>query len=171
MRPSPSPSNPPSSATSGLSVHVSAVKFQDVNNCSIPSIIPSPSVSTLFGSEVHPVKLTWSEVMKEPNENSTVFPGHCCRANAEPTVVTNHCGDDRFWSVSLYSGAIALYSSQLAIPSSSASSHRSAGSKGFRVHASSRTFHRANQTSQPSGIPSESESAFNGSEDPTSVRD
>ena len=65
--------------------------------------------------------------------------------------------------------SMRLYSSQLVIPSSSASSHRSLGCNGLSVHSSSMTFHRANQISQPSGIPSSSESALNGSVEPFSI--
>ena len=58
ISPSASPSKSPSPATNGLRVQVSAVRFHEVNNCSMPSIMPSPSVSTLFGSHVHPVRFT-----------------------------------------------------------------------------------------------------------------
>ena len=55
--PSLSLSNVPSPATTGFRVHVSAERFHAVKSNSSPSMIPSPSVSTLFGSPVGPVKL------------------------------------------------------------------------------------------------------------------
>ena len=54
--PSWSESNRPSPGTNGLRVHVCAEEFHVVNSNSTPSIIPSPSVSTLFGSPVIPVR-------------------------------------------------------------------------------------------------------------------
>ena len=56
-KPSLSLSKVPSPATTGLRVQVSAEVFQAVKSNSSPSIMPSPSVSTLFGSPVGPVKL------------------------------------------------------------------------------------------------------------------
>ena len=167
MRPSSSPSKSPSPATSGLSVHVPAVTFHEVKSSSTPSSIPSPSVSTLLGSEVYPVRLVWFSVKKSPNEDVVGMPGHCCRAKAVPMVVTNHWGEERLASVSESRGEMTLYSSQLVIPSSSASCQRSVESNGFRVQASSRRSQRANQISQPSGIPSSSVSALSGSAAPT----
>ena len=55
-KPSSSESNNPSPGVNGLSVQVCADEFHVVNNNSTPSIIPSPSVSTLFGSPVIPVR-------------------------------------------------------------------------------------------------------------------
>ena len=62
-KPSLSLSKVPSPATTGFNVHVSADMFHAVNSNSIPSIIPSPSVSTLFGSPVGPERLYCSGVM------------------------------------------------------------------------------------------------------------
>ena len=167
MRPSSSPSKSPSPATSGLSVHVPAETFHAVKSSSTPSSMPSPSVSTLLGSAVRPVRLVWFCVRKSPKEAVVGIPGHCWRAKAVPMVVTNHCGEERLLSVSECIGDTTLYSSQLVMPSSSASCQRSVESRGLSVHASSKRFQRANQISQPSGMPSSSVSALSGSAAPT----
>ena len=143
-----------------------AESFHEVNSSSTPSNIPSPSVSTLFGSdEAGQVGLIFRR--KSPKERVAVMPGQFWRAKAVPMVVTNHCGEDRLASVSGSDGEMTLYSSQLVMPSSSASCQRSVESSGLSVHASSRRFHRANQISHPSGMPSSSVSALSGSAAPT----
>ena len=69
-RPSSSESNNPSPGTNGFNVQVCADEFQVVKSNSTPSRIPSPSVSTLFGSPVIPVKFLCVELTNEPNERS-----------------------------------------------------------------------------------------------------
>ena len=71
-------------------------------------------------------------------------------------------------SVSLISLSIELYSSQFDIPSKSGSPSPSPPLTGFRVQSSSNKLHLAWKISQPSGIPSLSESEFRGSAEPIS---
>ena len=158
-----SASNEPSPATRGLRVQVCAVSFQAVNISSRPSRNPSPSVSGFVGSVVHPETLIKSCPMNEPKDSVFVIPDHCCKVKPAPTVVTYHCGLERFAFVSDNAGSILLYSSQLLIPSSSESSHLSLEFNGSSDHFASSNSHLANQISQPSGIPSESLSASVGS--------
>ena len=124
-----------------MRVQTSSVEFHCVKINSIPSNIPSPSESGLFGSVVSPVKFICSLEIKSPKDNAESAPIQGTGVISPETLIKKNWGDEIELLISLEFAEIVLYSSQLFIPSPSKSSRLSFSLTGFKDHFCSKRLH------------------------------